>query len=114
MMKDKELLLDALFSGAETARRTELRRALCDPACWIEQIAVAFILVMKCVALTFFCASALLFVIDDRLALALGGVIVLFVLPFNPHGFFLRVLFAERAEKAFNDYLQKNRGSIRG
>lgn len=105
-MESNELRLDALFAGAEDARTAELKRALRDPACWTEQVALVFITGMKCVVLTCIFASAFLFVgANKQLALTLGVVLVLAALPFNPRGFFWRVLFVERADRAFENYL---------
>jgi len=111
-MNNNEERLNSLFAAAEAARKAELKRALRTPGLWAEQIGLALIAVMKVVALSFVCASAgLLAGADEQLALSLGVVLVLAVLPFNPRGFFWRVLFVEHADKAFDEHLKQARGT---
>lgn len=113
-MDSNEVRLDALFAGAEAARTAELKRALRDPVCWAEQVVLAFVMGMKCFALTFVSASALLLAgADEQLALTLGVVSVLAVVPFNPRRFFWRMLFVERADRAFDGYLRAEQAAER-
>lgn len=108
-MTTNEHRVEALFMAAEAARSAELQRALQDPRCWAEQLAVVLVMGMKCVALAFLCASAWVLVgAGKQLALTLGVVLVLTALPFNPRSFFWRVVFVERAEHAFWEHLRLN------
>lgn len=113
-MDSKEQRFEIVFVAAEAARTMELRRALRDPRCWTEQLVLVLVMAMKCGTLAVLAASAgRLTGVNEQLALTLGCVLVLSVLPFNPRRFFWRVPFAERADRAFDDYLRLARDADR-
>lgn len=113
-MDSHEEHLNRLFAAAEAARTAELKRALRDQGLWAEQLALLLMMAMKVVALSFICAGTLLLAgANEQLALTLGVVLVLVVLPFNPRDFFWRVLFVERANNAFNAQLQQARSTAK-
>ncbi len=112
-MIDKEKAIEALFSAGERARTMELRRALCDPRCWMEQIMLLLVTVMMCVALIYLLATAMrLAGADEPLSLMTGLLVVMVVLPFNPRRMFWRNAFVERADRAFNQEVQRARKAL--
>ena len=107
-MIDKEQAIEALFSAGEHARAMELRRALHDPKCWIEQVVVLLVMVMMCTALTYLLATTMrLAGADESLSLKIGVLVVMGVLPFNPRRMFWRNPFVDRADQAFNQEVQR-------
>jgi hypothetical protein len=103
--------VDMLFSVAWEASRVELRRALREPALWVEQIIEVAFGMVKTVCVALACALAVMWAVGcpQRMAVAFGLFPALVLAAFNPKRLFWRNLFRMRADTAFDLALRNHR-----
>lgn len=101
---------EKLFVEASEAREAAYRRALRDASLWRAQFVIFASAGLKVAALALVVGAACLAGGSDVATAMLVGIIVAgMILPFNPGQVFWRFLASEKADQAFNDYVQQHR-----
>ena len=106
-MERRDEAIEALWSAAESARKSALKNALRDKMLWCDQAVNLLCGMIKAI-----CVAVALIITFERHGFPegfnqiLAALVTMPLLVFNPKAFFWRNLFSARADAAFDEALR--------